>query len=278
MQFFVRKGTKKEDTWGCPDLAGKYHNWVCVIVADDPSEENIYIAHTEYFSNHDGWVAPILSTYPISPVDVSELINVSSDECSNSASIYYLSNKELKPKKKQKKAIQMGKKRGNYYSDEAEKLLKENQEQLKKNFEAYKATIDFSKHTIDELLWMAYNQGHLDDTPKGVELTKDEWERACFLDFVESCIENPDTKTKLDPSDYVRVVYPCEGHDKCIAWPDRCEDVGGDGENCCSMLVNLSKLCGVEDSAEKLRQEPDQHKLTTEEVNMLASILERCNK
>lgn len=51
----------------------------------------------------------------------------------------------------------------------------------------------------------------------------------------------------LGNESYVRVTYPCTDPERkhCVAWPDRCEDCGGDGE-ICSTLINLNKLCNID--------------------------------
>lgn len=49
----------------------------------------------------------------------------------------------------------------------------------------------------------------------------------------------------------------------------RCEDVGGDGD-CCSTIINLSKLCGIESNK---TENVNDKILTAEEVNELANVI-----
>ena len=105
-------------------------------------------------------------------------------------------------------------------------------------------------------------------------MSQEDFEKACFLNYVEDCIQNPGSCEKMVSNDYVRVTYPCTGHD-CCAFPDRCEDVGGNGETC-SMLLNLSRLCGVEEVKNYVvRNDPKM--LSNEEIQQLAKIIKKLN-
>lgn len=154
--------------------------------------------------------------------------------------------------------------------------------QLKDNFDKFYDNFKIeSGATFKELAWLFYKQGHLDQTPTGVDLDEskfmDEYQRDAFIKFVEECIENPASTTEASQNEYALVEYKCPGHDKCIAWPDRCEDVGGDGQTC-TTLINLSKLCGIESSSEIHGALVDKRKmLTTEEAKVLANIVGRLN-
>lgn len=96
-----------------------------------------------------------------------------------------------------------------------------------------------------------------------------------FIDFIHDCILHP-SDAPLPQNDYVRVTYKCnpEDREKCIAWPDRCEDVGGDGGECCSTILNLSKLCGIDSNkSEKV----DDKILTSDEITTLTNAITGVN-
>lgn len=147
---------------------------------------------------------------------------------------------------------------------------------LRENFETFYNELIKTKSLFDtplkEFLFEFYKQGHIDPTDESEELTMEQVKKIvddnCFVDFVKSCIENP-TDKQMQQEDYVEIYYPCtpDIKAKCLAWPDRCEDVGGDGETCGKKIINLSKLCGVS-SSEKLKS-----RITKEEVDALASVL-----
>lgn len=159
-------------------------------------------------------------------------------------------------------------------SEEMEKNSAELRANFKKCFDRLMERIkkEGDKLTFEEACFFLYNQGHLDSTSQGVEITPEEWETECFLKFVKDCVVNPHNKEayKLEGNDYVRISYPCTGHLDCQNWPDRCEDVGGDGYTC-SRLVNINKLCGVE--AEKVKNKAEGKFLTRDEIDQLADIL-----
>ena len=69
-----------------------------------------------------------------------------------------------------------------------------------------------------------------------------------FFDFIESCISRPEQIKNECSNSVVKIAYPCTAEDKekCVAWPDRCEECGGDGEFCGYEYIDLAKLCGVE--------------------------------
>ena len=79
-------------------------------------------------------------------------------------------------------------------------------------------------------------------------------------------------ENKGPASGIVKVVYPCTAADKekCIAWPDRCEECGGDGETCGYEYIDLAKLCGVDTDENK--EEP-RGSITPEEAKQLAEKL-----
>jgi hypothetical protein len=126
-----------------------------------------------------------------------------------------------------------------------------NSEQLKNNFEKFYEMQKSNPLSMKELLYLFYLQGHNDPTPVGDEVdmksVEEDIESQAFIDFIQSCIEHP-KDDKLIPNDWVQVSYPCTFKDKqkCVAWPDRCEDAGGDGVTCGTTFINLSKLCGTE--------------------------------
>ena len=153
------------------------------------------------------------------------------------------------------------------------------EDKLRENFEKFfdiqmKSSYEY---TFKELFWVFYKQGKLDPTPVGEDISSEEVaaevERNCFLDFIQSCIEDPESVRSEAPSkvtDFVEVRYPCTKKDKdnCIAWPDRCEDVGGDGETCGKAIINLSKLCGVDEGKSIFIKDKDQ--LTPAEAKLLS--------
>ena len=125
------------------------------------------------------------------------------------------------------------------------------QKMLRSNFEKFYKTVKFDPEQFKEILWKFYLQGHNDPAPVGEDISDEAVakmvEDQCFMDFIKSCIEDKIPETENHPSDFVEIAYPCTAEDKakCIAWPDRCEDVGCDG-NVCKRIINLSKLCGAE--------------------------------
>lgn len=160
-------------------------------------------------------------------------------------------------------------------NDRVTESLKNQSQTLRANYEKYFETIkdQLANHSLKEIGWWLYYQGHVDTTETGVDLTKEEWETECFLNYIKGCIQSP--SKGLDPfnaGDYVRITYPCPGHLECGAWPDNCENVGGDGETC-SMLLNISKLCKTEDSEKIVRRKEGGKYLTREEVEQLSKIL-----
>ena len=128
----------------------------------------------------------------------------------------------------------------------------DNEIQLRKNFEKYLKATSSEDVPLEELLWMFYVQGHLDPTPQGEDISTEtvakDLEADNFIEFIQSCLVNPSQEKFSNNCDYVEVAYPCtkEDKEKCIAWPDRCQEAGGDGETCGKVVLNLSKLCGVD--------------------------------
>lgn len=136
-----------------------------------------------------------------------------------------------------------------------------------------KQSKDFDKLSVKELMWKVYNQACVDCGEESTEISIEETKRiiedSMFLDFVQECILNPEESQALPQNDYVRVTFPCTDKDKCVAWPDRCSDVGGNGETCSSIL-NLSKLCGIESNkSEKINDKI----LTAAEIDALSKAL-----
>ena len=271
MTYYVRKGEKVQDAYGNENTMNSlYHTWYCVIKSENEEYKDTYIYHNERFDRDDGWVTSGSTHVILEPIDFDDLIQVQKCVCSNADDILYLPSEDLRPKKKPKKHIKTGEDFMNITDKEADKVLKEIENKLHNNFEKFKKTVDTGKYKLDDLLFLFYKQGHLDDTPVGYEVSQEDFEKACFLKYIEDCIQNPDSCGKMNPNDYVRVTYPCLGHE-CCAYPDRCEDVGGDGENC-SMLLNLSRLCGVEE-AKKYVVQNDPKMLSDEEIQTLSDIL-----
>lgn len=164
-----------------------------------------------------------------------------------------------------------------------DETLKNQEEELKEHFERFwkTASKDFVNGDISakEFGYILYKQGHMDQTPQGVDIDPDifadNYQRDAFIKFVEECLEHPSSTTEASQNDYALVAYKCPGHDKCIAWPDRCEDIGGDGE-VCTTLINLSKLCGVQKTEDGFIPKVDtKAMLTPDEVKTLSDIVAR---
>lgn len=127
---------------------------------------------------------------------------------------------------------------------------------------------------IKELCRAFFNQGHISNIPVGDELTEQEFEDFCFMNFVKECIENPENMPKPAPqSDYVVVTAPCKERDKCIAFPDRCKDAGCDDIGVCKRLINISKLCGVDNAVVVNKDKL----MTSDEMELLANVLTSVN-
>jgi len=157
--------------------------------------------------------------------------------------------------------------------------MSKERKQFEKFYSYLKQTKDFDKKSLKELMWSVYCQACVDCGVNSTEISNNEVlkfiEDSMFIDFVHNCILNPSDKP-LPQNDYVKVTYKCspEDREKCIAWPDRCEDVGGDGD-CCSTIINLSKLCGIESNK---TENVNDKILTAEEVNELANAIANGNK
>jgi hypothetical protein len=150
---------------------------------------------------------------------------------------------------------------------------------LRENFEKfYEASRkDWEPVPFKEILWRFYCQGHNDLTPVGEEISQQEVAKMvddqCFIDFINSCCVDGKAEEVIMPSsDFVEICYPCSAKDKekCVAWPDRCEDVGGDG-TLCRKIINLSKLVGV--GSEKSVFIKDKDLVTDNEAKQLSEIL-----
>ena len=275
MKYWVEKTELKYDSIGnergsSPKSDGLYRCWLCEI---EPKEglkdklESIWLSHNEYFCREtDSWESSSWgpSEYEIDPPeDLNNYKEVTEEECSDSWICGY------KPKS--------GKEKWQFDKKEKPKMK---EDKLRENFEKFfdmqmKST---EEHSLKELFFLFYQQGHLDNTPVGEEISVEEVEKSlenqAFIDFIQSCISNPDNikaSTALH-CDYVDVVYKCSAKDKkkCVAWPDRCDECGGDGETC-HTLINLSKLCGVEESKAIFIRDKD--KMTTEEAAQLSAAL-----
>lgn len=168
--------------------------------------------------------------------------------------------------------------------NDTNEILENQEKELRKNFEKFWKIASESfingELSVKELGWSLYKQGHQDPTPQGVDMNysvfADAYQRDAFINFIEECLEHPNSTTEASKNHYALVTYKCPGHDGCVAWPDRCEDVGGDGETC-STLINLSKLCGIEDNDEIIPKINPKELLTPEEVKTLSDIVSRYN-
>lgn len=283
MKYWVKKTELKYDTignerGGSPKSEGLYRCWLCEI---EPKEElkdeleSIWLSHNEYFDREtDSWECAAWgpSEYEIDPPeDLYDYKEVTEEECSDSAIFGYV------PKN--------GKEKWQFDKKDKHRKIKEEEPEMKKdklreNFEKFfdMQMQSTEEHSLKELFFLFYQQGHLDNTPVGEEISVEEVEKTlenqAFIDFIQSCISNPDEvkASAVSPCDYVDVVYECSAEDKkkCIAWPDRCEECGGDGEKC-HTLINLSKLCGVEENKAIFIRDKD--KMTTEEAAQLSAAL-----
>lgn len=141
-----------------------------------------------------------------------------------------------------------------------------------------KNDVGFENLTLKEICQRMYNQGYSDNDEGGKEIPIEEISREIeanlFIEQIQEFLNNPEEhKDFLESTPYVRVVFPCTQRDKCVAFPDRCSDVGAiDPGIKCSKLVNLSKLCGVEENEGKLKEDTSKL-LTPEEIEVLASII-----
>ena len=113
---------------------------------------------------------------------------------------------------------------------------------LRENFETFLKETVKNKNLFDipikEVLFNFYKQGHLDPTDETEEVSMEQVQKiveaSSFIDFIKSCIENP-TAEQLEQNDYVEIYVPCTPavKAKCVAWPDRCEEIGCDGDEGC---------------------------------------------
>lgn len=148
-----------------------------------------------------------------------------------------------------------------------------------RHFEAYfnylKSSKSLEKLPLKKLLYRVYEQACIDCGATGGEMSIEDTEKfiedTLFLDFISDCILHPSEKP-LPNNDYVKVVYDCTEEDrkKCVAWPDRCSDVGCDEEGKCSTIINISKLCGIESNE---KEKIDEKILSEEEIQLLAKAL-----
>lgn len=87
-------------------------------------------------------------------------------------------------------------------------------------------------------------------------------------------------KNRCSNSGVVKVLYPCTAEDKekCTAWPDHCEECGGDREFCGYEYVDLAKLCSIKNT-DKTSESKDKASessgplLTPNEIKLLATLL-----
>ena len=134
---------------------------------------------------------------------------------------------------------------------------------------------DLEKLTLKELLWKVYNQACCDCGIDATEISMEELnailETETFVDFVRECIANPSEMKKLPQNDYVKVTWECSPEDKlkCVAFPDRCDDVCSEEKR--TTIVNLSKLCGIDSDKDETL---DDKLLTEDEIKELARALE----
>jgi hypothetical protein len=162
------------------------------------------------------------------------------------------------------------------------------EDKLRENFEKFYESKkgELNEQELKESFYLFYLQGHLDPTPVGQDISSEEVaaeiERNCFLDFIQSCIEDPESLANEAPSkvtDFVEVEYPvcepetCTPEDraKCVSWPDHCEDVQRMIRRKSKRIINLSKLCGVDEGKSILIKDKDQ--LTPTEAKLLSKAI-----
>lgn len=150
--------------------------------------------------------------------------------------------------------------------------MQNNEELLNIEFEKYWNVVknEIPTNSIKEIAKMFFMQGHVCDVPVGKELSKEEFEDLCFMSFVKDCIEHPENMVnQMEQTDFVEVTAPCGEQEKCIAFPDRCEDAGCEAPGVCRRYINISKLCGVEDAVVVNRKDI----LSKKEIDALAEAL-----
>lgn len=136
---------------------------------------------------------------------------------------------------------------------------------------------DFERLPLKKILEKVYQQACLDCGAGEVkDISNEEVEKfletQMFLDFVQDCIAHPTDAVKLPQNDFVLVHHECTPEDraKCVAFPDRCRDVGCTTEGGYDVLLNLSKLCGIESNE---KEEISDKLLTQSEIDQLAEAL-----
>ena len=274
MTYYVKKSESLYDFGGNVKSDGFYREWICVIEPSNKDEyDETYVHYNEIYYKDYGWQDGDIRV--ISKPDDFESYKVTTPGfCHNADYVYLMNIKGIEPKKKRKKRVKIGSNIMNLVDTQMNDALSSIEKQLRKNYDKFKETIDTGSFRLDDLLFLFYKQGHMDSTPTGCEMSDEDFEKYCFLKYIEDCIKKPEMYTKdiINPNDWVRVTYPCPGHD-CLAFPDRCEDVGGDGETC-SMLLNMSKLCGAEEARNYVAQN-DPTVLSRDEVQQLTEILKK---
>jgi len=150
--------------------------------------------------------------------------------------------------------------------------MQNNEELLNIEFEKYWNVVknEISTNSIKEIAKMFFMQGHVCNVPASKELSKEEFEDLCFMSFVKDCIEHPENMVnQMEQTDFVEVTAPCGEQEKCIAFPDRCEDAGCEAPGVCRRYINISKLCGVENAVVVNRKDI----LSKKEIDALAEAL-----
>lgn len=150
--------------------------------------------------------------------------------------------------------------------------MQNNEELLNVEFEKYWNVVknEIPTNSIKEIAKMFFMQGHVCDVPVGRELSKEEFEDFCFMSFIKDCIEHPENMVnQTEQTDFVEVTAPCGEQEKCVAFPDRCEDAGCEAPGICRRYINISKLCGVENAVVVNRNDL----LSKKEIDALAEAL-----
>lgn len=137
-------------------------------------------------------------------------------------------------------------------------------------FRCIKNSKDFSKMSLEEIGWKLYNQACVDCGEDSFDISIEETQKMVedemFFDFISECLLYPQDNKPIPGNDYVKVKF-CEP-DKCVGFPDRIDEM--DCEHCEKIkIINLSKLCGVESTEEKINDKI----LTSNEIKELTKIL-----
>lgn len=137
------------------------------------------------------------------------------------------------------------------FSENPEPPVFNREEEFEKFFNYYtkeNSLKEMSLHDICRVMWdAAWNKtgyGAKEIEMSDVERYVDAEQ---FIKDVQEMIAHPakDFVVNKEDDGKVTLIIPCDAKMKeaCIAWPDRCEDIGGNGDYC-SIRVSLETLVG----------------------------------